>query len=183
MQRLQQWILYFVGVIMATVAHLFFAYVLSYPASLINILFIFILLILLIRESGIVVWFAFGCHFIIELYSTTPFGVILLSATSATLITYWTYKRVFTNRSWYAGAILSALCITQYRVLYVLTLSSLRLFGIGDPVPYRPLMTAFVWEVLLTSVIVGISYLVIMVVVPSIRPSSVVSRQSRIFRL
>src|SRR3989339_708689 len=71
----------------------------SSPIRNTNLIFVFLLLYVLFNESGRVVWIAFASHALRELFSTTPFGIILAAGTLSILFSYWTLRYIFTNRS------------------------------------------------------------------------------------
>lgn len=137
------------------ILHLGSSYLLPYPWHYLNVLFSFFLLFVFFTESGTVVWFAFFAHVFIELYTTTLYGVVLFAATMSTLIMYWLYQYLFTNRSWYSVLALSISTITLYRLIYSSLLWVATLFssagGSASVIPWTTLLRIYGWEVLLTS--------------------------------
>ncbi|MEK7623759.1 MAG: hypothetical protein AAB408_03775 [Patescibacteria group bacterium] len=126
-----------------------------FPWSAINILFVPLILLMSIREARITVWLAFFSHFFIELYATTPFGVVLASSTLSVLLTFWLSQSFFIHRSWYTAFALSAVAIFLYRLFYSVILQALSLTGKISPLPISPLLPYYGWEILLTSVVTG----------------------------
>ncbi len=137
------------------------SYLLPQPFSNINIIFLILIIIMMARDSGLVVWISFFIHFFIELYSSTPFGLILFSGTIGILIIYWLYKNFFTNRSWYSAMTLSILALLLYRLLYVAILKLLQLFGLTDLVLEKSTFVTFGWEMIFTCLITGLTYFIL----------------------
>ena len=150
------------SILFASVAHLIFSFLLPYPFSTINVLIILIVISILVTESGTVVWLSFFSYFIIELYSQmTPFGVVLLAGTLSTLLAFWLYKHIITNRSWYSSLALIAVTLFFYRLIYfsgLLFLISLRVVQSPD---WFGVFVFFGWELLLTSVVMAILFLIL----------------------
>ncbi len=134
------------------------AYLLPYPLDKLNIIFVALILIIVFRGTGISVWLVFFSYFIIELYTITPFGVTLTSATWGALFCYWLYQHVFTNRSWYAVLGLSILTLISYRLFYIALLFLTTLFKTEGTVSMFLLFPIYGWEILLTTGTVGVLY-------------------------
>lgn len=149
-------------IIFITLLHIGGPYILPYPVSFMNILFVVILIFLFILKSGVVVWFSFFTHFIVELYvTTTPFGIILFASTLSILFVFWAHQYIFTNKSWYAGASITALAIIFYRTIYIITLL-LSQFLINNgryEIFWGELFIMFIWELLFTTIMVGVFFL------------------------
>lgn len=162
------------GILLITVFQVSFSLFFKYPISSINILFVIILLLLLIHESGIVVWLAFITHFILELYTTsTPFGIILSAGTLSILLTYWLHKYVIINKTWYSGIVLAFISLTIYRAFYLFFLMLSQLVT-QDSYAWRgDLFFHFAWEILLSSILVGLFFMVISFIWPSFKHSKV----------
>jgi len=157
MRLLRNIIFFLIGIIGLTLANISFSYILPFPFQTMNFPFVSFVLIILWRESGIVVWFAFFSYFLIELFVDIPFGILLFSSTFAILFTFWLYQNVFTNKSWYAAMILGAVSIFLFRTLYVGFLIFAMLFGQVDP-SWSNILTNILWELVLTTGIIGIIY-------------------------
>ena len=128
------------------IAHIAVVYLLPFPFSAVNTIFVFLILFLLIRESGVVVWLAFFSHFLLEFYMTTPFGVVLYASTISLLIVFWLYHRLFTNRSWYTALALGALTSLLYRMLYVGILICTSFRTRLPTVRWPSLLQSYFWE-------------------------------------
>jgi len=154
--------LVFFGVIvfmlLTVLLYLAVSYLFPYPYSKMNILFIVLLLVLVWRQSGYVVWMSFFLHFLIELYTLTPFGVVLFSSTISILGAYWLSENVLTNRSWLSTVFLGIMTMTTYRILYLVALLTARLFSSSVDIVWSGLATTFAWELLFTVLGFGVAY-------------------------
>ncbi len=142
---------------------------LPYPLSSFNVAIFALIFALLIWESGGVVWFTAVLYAIIDWYSATPYGLILISSTLAMLTVLWFYRSFFTNRSPISAGALTAL-LTSSRLVYygigyfVLSFSP----SIQSP-PLTTLFAALIMEVLITSPVVFVVYLGVSRLVPALR--------------
>lgn len=160
MLKAARWIGGFIGLVLFVAIDIGFSYVLPYPWSKINLLFALLIILVLWRGSGWVVWVAFFSHLLIELYTASPFGVVLISSTLSILFSYWLYQHLFTNRSWYAAMALAALTLALFRLFYIIAISALYAFRIISAIPWRQMLVTFAWEALLTVGAVGVVYFV-----------------------
>lgn len=149
------------GIVGIVFLHLAASYLLPPPWGHVNAMFVLLSLLLLVGESGMVVWIAFASHFILELYATTPFGVILFSGTFALLAAVWLFRYFFTNRSWYTAFAVPLIGVALYRLLYSASLLIARAFGVPTAFPWRHLAGVYGWEMLLTSVATGAFYILL----------------------
>lgn len=136
------------------------ASLLPHPYSTINIFFVVFTLSILWSERGSVVWLAFATHFIIELFSTLPFGITLFSAVFATLLGYWLFEAFFTNKSWYTATALSASMIFLYRVLYVFLILFIIFFE-KQSIAWPQLFIRFAWEIIFSVAITTLIYFIL----------------------
>lgn len=112
-------------------------------------------------DSGFVVWFAFFSHLIIELYTTAPFGILLISGTVSVLLAFWLYKYLFTNRSWYAAGALGFLTIVSYRSIYVGAILLFKFFGLTQMPAWRNIIQTLSWELLFSVPAIALLFFII----------------------
>ena len=148
----------FFGVVLLVGFHIGLSYILPYPFSKINILFTVLIIMLLWWNSGLVVWLTFFSYFFLELYTATPFGVVLFSATVSMLFAYWLYQSFFTNRSLYGAVALTASTLFFYRFFYIFLIVALKMFKVVNFIPWQQFFLTFFWEFFLTIFAVGILY-------------------------
>jgi hypothetical protein len=161
-QRLLSLSLNFILFFLMITAHIGVAVLVPYPFSKINVLFLVILLLLVLVESGGLIWVAFFSHVVVELYSLTPFGIILIPATLSILGTYWLYRYVFTTRTFISVLSLSAFSLFVFRLLYVALLGVV--YGILPElfVQWDALLITILWEFGLTLVLMSFCYVLIL---------------------
>lgn len=147
--------------LLITTLHVGLSYLLPYPWSKINTLFCIFIMLLLWWDSGVIIWLVFFSHFLIELFTATPFGLILFASVTAFLASFWFYRTIFTNRSWYAVIALTVSTLLTYRLLYTLLVGVLAIFKVITFVPWRLLLLTWFWEFITTTVAVAIIYFVI----------------------
>ncbi len=146
------------GTVLLVMLHIGISSMTSFPWSTINGIFIGCLLLLLRRETSIVIWLSFCCHFIIELYSQHVFGIALYAGTISMLGTYWLYQYVFTNKTWYAACALTASSLLSYRVLYSVGLFVASVWGNGERILWAQLFWRYGAEIIFTTALVVVVY-------------------------
>lgn len=142
---------------------------LPYPLSSFNSFVFALIFALLIWESGGVVWFAALLYAIVDWYTATPYGLVVISNTLAMLVVLWFYRSFFTNRSPVAAGALAALLTVSRIFLYALGYFGLSFLpGVQSP-PITFLLTELVSEVGVTSVVVFVVYVGISRLVPALK--------------
>jgi len=149
------------GLILLSAFHIGIAFILPYPWSKLNIIFVLLIILLFWWDSGYIIWLSFFTNLIIELYATTPFGILLFSGTISMLAAFWLYKYLFTNRSWYAAAGLGFLTIIIYRVFYLLGFLFPKITGMVAVWPWQNILITLVWELIFSVPAVALLYFVI----------------------
>ena len=143
-----------IGLIIFT--HYFTAYVLVPPWNNINIIFLVVILFVIGWESSASLWLSFLLHFFLELYSITPFGLILFPSSLSIMFAYWLYITIFTNKSWYSAVALTAVTLLFYRILYTLIFITTEFWNGNFHIFWPSLLTSYFWEIILTSLVMGI---------------------------
>lgn len=145
--------------------HFAFSQILPFPANKVNVIYGVILTILLITQKGSVVWLSFILHYIVELYTTTPFGIVLFSGTMSTLIMYWLATELFTNPRTIVAIGLGAVGIVLYRLAYS---GMLLLFSIFDEqlasIWSIELLGIYLWELLFTTLFIVLLHLLYLLI-------------------
>lgn len=140
------------------ISHFFLSYSLPFPLNTINILFAVLIVYMIVSESGVIVWMAFFTHLCIELYSVTPFGIILASSTLSLLFTFWMFQYVFTNRSWYSAIFLTFISLLLYRSISFLFLVLYDFMTKTENIPWSKSIVLAAWELLFTEMVVLVLY-------------------------
>jgi len=137
------------------------SYILPFPYSKINLIFAVLIIWMLWRKSGMVVWISFFANFIVELFAASPFGLIVFSGTISMLLGYWFFQNIFTNRSWFAAIVLTIITIFLYRLIYAFGLLILFWGNAIRVVPWKMMMSTLLWEELFTVLLVGMIYVLL----------------------
>lgn len=177
MLKILRWVGGLIGLWGFIIIDLGLSYILPYPWSKINLLFALLIILMLWRGSGWIVWITFFAHLTKEMYTASPFGVVLLSSTLSILFSYWLYRYLFTNRSWYAAIVLATITITLFRLLYMVVLFILHLFDVIQIIPWQLMLITFAWEALLTISLVGIIYSVMAKFSPRFKSAVITARR------
>ncbi len=143
------------------VSHFFFSYVLPFPWSTVNIIFAVLILFLLFSQKGTVVWMAFFTHLCIELYSVSPFGIVLSSSTLSVLVMFWLFQYFFTNRSWYSSIVLTFFSLAFYRFVSFILLNIVAFFQKQPGIPVSHFFILSMWEFFFTQIIVLFGFVVL----------------------
>jgi len=148
-------------------------YLLPHPLNNINIIFIAVILFMIKRETGLSVWLACILHFFIELYSITPFGLILFPGVISAVFAYILYANVFTNKSWYSAVALTVSALIIYRLLYTIIFWLVE-FSAGRSGSIRSfLLINYMWELALTGVVVGAAVYLLSKVMPRFKTEKI----------
>ncbi len=137
--------------------HLGFAYVLPHPYQLANVLMAGLVLMLMATNSGKVVWIAAALYWCLELYTVTPFGVVLIAGTMGMLITYWLYQSLITNRTLPAVGALVATGLVSYRTGYTI---GILLVG-QAPTDWGAYATTLAWELVMTILFTTVMFVIL----------------------
>lgn len=140
------------------VVHLSISMLLPHPVSSINTVFIGFVFILLFWEPSVVVWVALITSYLIELYSTTPFGIVLFSVTAAAVCMLWVYNYVFTNKTYFTAGALIFSSLIIYRFIFVLLIFILETIG-SDIILISALIKNFLLEILISTILCTIMFL------------------------
>lgn len=127
------------------ILHVSLLFFLPEPFNKINVIMIALVVMLLTTDSGSVIWFAAFLYFCLELYTVTPFGVVLTAGTISLLLLVWLYRAFFTNRSVVSVAALTGVGLILYRILY-----SLGLLVVGRSWQWPSLFAVYGLELIVT---------------------------------
>ena len=175
-----QFLSFIISVTILAVLNIASSYILPYPLSSINIILAILILVILSKNNGIVVWVSFASFFIIELFSVTPFGVILFSGTICILFSIWLYRHLFDNHAWYTAIILTIITLFIYNFIYVMALYILKISNGIEMIPWKFIFIIFFWESLFTVLFVLVGYIILWKFAKIDRPSLA---ESHIFRI
>ena len=156
-----QFLLAMLVIVFLSALHIGLAFVLPFPWSKINIILTLLVVLIFWWDSGFIIWLSFFSHFIIELYTTAPFGILLTSGTFSILLAFWLYKYLFTNRSWYAVSALGFLTIFIYRAIYIMAILLLKFFGLSQELPWQNIFQTLLWELLFSVPTIALLFFIV----------------------
>lgn len=146
-------------IFLISVANIFVINFFPFPYSRINLIFLYLLLVLIVDpDNSVVLWQGLALAFVSELFSSTPFGINMLSCMGTLVVSQWMLKNIFTNRSSYIVFLMSVLSIVLYRFQYFTYLSA------GDFINHSVnslnlhTFIGVFWEAFLTSAILFVLY-------------------------
>ncbi len=153
-------LLFFLFLVVVISLHMVASYIFPFPFNKVNIIFSILIISLFYFKTGKIVWLAFILHFFIDMYSTTPFGIVLLSGTLSMLAIYWIAQIVLANPNIALVAISGAAVILIYRVFYSFFIFIAK-FWLDISFSFRQVLSLYLWELLFTSIVTSLIYLVI----------------------
>lgn len=158
------------GIVSVTVLHLVHASFFQYPMSLLHVVFFSLLLLQFVFEPTLLLPLGIALFFVIDLYSVlTPFGIVLTAGTIALLGSIWLYQDFFTNKSWIAAGVVTAITIVFFRLLYAGMMFILSLVEQTYAISLSRLLLPTLWEAALTSIAVAISVLALTIFLPQLQ--------------
>ena len=118
------------------------------------------------RSLGLAVALAF----LIELYSSAPFGTELVALTGSVMALRWLLRRIFTNYSWYMVLLSVVSALIAYRLIFTFLIIGESLLS-KDPWPVNTaLFLNYALELLLTTAVAAVSYGLVSRVLKRLRP-------------
>lgn len=121
-------LLFLAGSFIVFFLHVTLIYVLPYPASHLNFLFIILLWLIIYKDSPWILWAALALSFFTELFSSLPFGVSTAALLLSLFLEHWLLLNIFTNHSWYIVLLCGLTAIFTYRILFFIFLTIIALF-------------------------------------------------------
>lgn len=149
-------IAHIVFVLFSVALHVVLVTLFEYPVSAVNILLIVIVIHLLLYDSIRVVWMSLAIFYILELFVSSPFGVLLFTGCLTAYGAFALHINVFPNRSLIASTSLLVTTVILFRVLYAVFGFVISLFT-TEQFQFVHLLGYMGWEVLLT----GLAFLIV----------------------
>ena len=164
--------LYYILLLLITVAvHVFVIELLPYPFNQINTIFLVAvgLLILTVNMKNLWICLLFG--FVLEFFSTLPFGVVLSALLISGVLVYWILTNVFTHRSLYMVFLTGGIGIFIYRII-IIGIMTFRNFLHHNTivVDFHKTCIDMIVEVLTTTITLTLFYLLLHAFVKKLRP-------------
>lgn len=103
----------------------------SYWSSF-NLLLAILIILLFLIDFNIIVYFSIISGLFLDIYSSLPFGVFMLSTFLSIAVSYFLLLNFFTNRSFYSVVFVGLSAITAFNVVFLSLSGIIYLFGISD---------------------------------------------------
>ncbi len=138
------------------------------PFSQISLPLLFLSINLLIWKNGGIVWYAAALYATLDLYTATPFGLVLYAGTLAMLTVFWLYRAVITNQGIFAVALVTAVLCVAFNIWYAFGRAVLW-FAFDRPFSGSAWLAGLVTELLATTAATVIVYAILARLVPALK--------------
>lgn len=160
MRLLWRTLRFLLAILLILTAHIFVINFLPFPFNHINITFSLLLLFLTIGSDKKIIWLGLIVSYFLELFSGAPFGIGMIATIISLLVINWFQFNILTNRSEYMVFLSLLLGITLYRILFVIFLAAGNYFSHQKAPPYKQIVADAGWEILLSSVVLFLLYVI-----------------------
>ncbi len=140
------------------------------PINKINLIFLF-LLWQIIYKNKLLIGYSLIFASLLELFSSTPFGVNLVIYPASLLIIYWFSKNILTNRSFFTIIIITALGTVIFKLIFYFSLVILNIFIPSLFALNQEIFILAGWEVLFNSLFSAIIYLINYNILKNLNPT------------
>lgn len=134
----------------------------------INVPIIFLSISLLVWKNGGIVWYAAAVYAVFDLYTATPFGLVLYAGTLAMLVVFWLYRAIITNQGIFAAALVTGALVLAWNILYALGRVSLHIF-LDIPFSGSAWLALGATELLVTVLTAVLLYAVLAKLIPALK--------------
>lgn len=149
------------SIFLITLAHIFVINFFPFPFNHINITVSLLILFLTIFPDKKIIWLGLAVSYFSELFSSAPFGIGMAATTISLWLISWFQLNILTNRSKYMVFLSLLFGVALYRILFIMFLSINNYFSHREILPYKQIVADVGWEILLSSVIVFLLYLIV----------------------
>lgn len=139
--------------------HIFVINFLPFPFSQINIMIALLILLSTINQSKKIIWLGLIISYLSGLLSSIPFGIGIVATTMSLLAINWFQLNILTNRSGYMVFLSLLLGVALYRTLFIMFLAINNYFSHQPTLPYTEITTNAAWEILLSSLILFLFFI------------------------
>lgn len=138
---LRRSIFFLLALALIFVAHTAVSYLLPFPFNQINVAFLSLMWLVVYRNDSHMLWLALGITILIDVFSSSPFGLLSASVIIALVSVRRLFFVVFTNYSWYNVLLLGLVGYVFYKIMIYLSFIILAIFtrsftSITLPNPY-----------------------------------------------
>lgn len=108
--------------------HSIVTYVAPYPFHQLNIIYLFLLWLLIRNQKTKALWLGLVFGYLTELFSAEFFGIHMITLLVSLFAASWMLNNVFTNLSWYIITALGFCAVLFYRIVFILMVFGSSLF-------------------------------------------------------
>lgn len=148
-------------IVLAAIVQIFL--VASQNAVLANFNLLLIILVLLVNLTswGRVIWFLIIAGAIMDIYSSLPFGIFMISYLFTALILEMLFSNFFTNRSFYSLLILGGIGVAVYNLFFLSFSGLLYYLGGSEYFTDWHYLTAIGWQLAESLIFLALAFLLI----------------------
>ena len=158
--------------------HLSIINLFPYPFNYINILFVIMIWPLIFSEKKRLLTLAVPLTFFMELFSSAPFGINIVSIICSLIFVRWLLLNLFTNRSIYIVFLAGLFVTITYRLLFMLFLFGASLIQHHNNFSFSIfLFINALWSSFLTAVLLVLAYTMMSIYRRRFNPGYIIPRK------
>lgn len=132
-----------------------------FPFNYLNTIFLAAISLIIFTNDFKILFQLLVPTFLLELFSSTPFGLNTAALILSLSILSWFLINIFTNYSMYMVGLAGLIGMISYRLLFILFLLGTRIFFNFNFSLTKEALLEWLWEIILTVIFVVILYLII----------------------
>lgn len=159
--------------------NLIFLNLLPHPFNQINLIFVFLIWLIIYKSNIQPLWLGVALAVLAELYSLATFGVLLAAIILSLLLVSWFLLNIFTNRSIYIVLVSGFLGLTSFRIFYWLFFSLTNLFKSAPLHLPSSFLNESLWSITLSSIALAVFYSVTSLFITRLKPEYLHTKGNR----
>ena len=179
--KIFKFIFYLVLIISIATLHLSVSGFLPAPLNSINTLLLITIFLLSTNPKTKTLLFALTIAFVVELYSSTYFGILLSAFLASSMVVHWVLLNIFTNRSIYMIWLTGVMGVIIYRAWFLLIWIFINIITKTDFTVGVEFLQNLFWEALLTSTLLVLIYTLTITFGKKLRPDYIVIKDAGIY--
>lgn len=162
------------------ILHLSVTTLAPYPFKHINLLFLMMLWMVILRPGAKTFWVAFFLGFLLELYTSAPFGLNIVALLGSLAAINWFMNRLFTNHTVYIVFFSCLIGSALYRLIFIAGLATLDFSRGNLNFSWLEIFREVGMEVALTSLAAIIFYIVTSIFWRRLNPNYINMEKNRV---
>jgi len=129
-----------------------------FPVNSLNLILSLVIFVTVVIDYNKGLWWAFGLGIFLELYSSLPFGLLMMSLFFVVIFINFLFSNIFTNRSLYTllilgliGSVCYNLAVSFFYLLFIVFNYNVEMFKFD-------LWLQFVWQPILNALILTVVF-------------------------